>query len=72
MVCDLFSHTYSLKKFKMLQSFKYFNIAKILVMKLLPVSEDTHSKVMQYKAKQKLKTVDAAISKLLEDIDWIV
>jgi len=41
-------------------------------MKLLPVSEDTHSKVLQFKAKQKLKTVDQAICKLLEEVDWTV
>jgi hypothetical protein len=40
-------------------------------MKHLIVSEDNHSKVMQYKAKQKLKSVDETISKILEELDWI-
>jgi hypothetical protein len=39
-------------------------------MKLLPVSDDTHSKVLQYKAKEKLKTIDQAIGKLLDSSEW--
>jgi hypothetical protein len=31
------------------------------------LSEETHSKLMQYKAKLKLKTLDQAIDMLLED-----
>ena len=40
-------------------------------MKFLPVSEDTHSKVLQFKAKLKLKTVDAVIVKLLDDSEFV-
>jgi hypothetical protein len=39
-------------------------------MKFLLVSADTHSKVLQYKAKQKLKTIDQAICKLLDTSEW--
>ena len=35
------------------------------------LSEETHSKLMQYKAVKKLKSVDAAISKMFEELEWI-
>jgi hypothetical protein len=53
-----------------MQNVKYFKLLKDIAMKHLLVSDDNHSKVMQYKAKQKLKSVDATISKLLEIEDW--
>jgi hypothetical protein len=34
------------------------------------LSEETHSRLMQYKAKLKLKTLDQTISKLLEIEEW--
>lgn len=34
------------------------------------LSEETHSKLMQYKAKEKLKTIDQAIVKLLTNSEW--
>lgn len=39
-------------------------------MKALIVTDDIHSSIMQYKAKLKLKSVDKAIAKLLEESDW--
>ena len=39
-------------------------------MKMLPVSEENHDKVVLYKAKLKLKTIDQAISKMFEEIEW--
>ena len=34
------------------------------------LSEETHSKLMQYKAKEKLKTLDQAVGKLLKNSEW--
>jgi len=39
-------------------------------MKHLIVSDGTHSRVMQFKAKQQLKSVEQTIVKLLEDVEW--
>jgi hypothetical protein len=40
-------------------------------LKVLKVEEDTHSNLMQYKAKEKLRTAGKAIDKLLKDSEWI-
>jgi hypothetical protein len=39
-------------------------------MKMLPVSEENHDKVILFKIKKKLKTIDQAISKMFEDLEW--
>ena len=39
-------------------------------LKILKVPENTHSNLMQYKAKEKLKTAGKAIDRLLEKTEW--
>lgn len=39
-------------------------------LKVLKVPEETHSNLMQYKAKEKLKSAGKAIDKLLDKSDW--
>jgi hypothetical protein len=48
------------------QNLKYCLTTIISYMKHLLIPENTHSKLVQYKAKQKLKTLGNAIDKLLE------
>jgi hypothetical protein len=39
-------------------------------LKVLKIPEDTHSNLMQYKAKEKLKSAGKAIDKLLDSSEW--
>ena len=41
-------------------------------LKILKIPEETHSNLMQYKAREKLKTAGKAIDKLLKDSEWVV
>ena len=41
-----------------------------VTLKVLKVPEETHSNLMQYKAKEKLKSAGKAIDSLLSKADW--
>ena len=53
-----------------MKGFIYDKVVKVYLMKTAKLQDDTHHNITLFKIENKLKSISAAIDKLLEDKEW--